>query len=403
MSNIVNVQDLSGNMQNLSIASGGELQAAADLINSQEEAQQLTGLGMLKGMVQTTEGGGKLANSHGVVERLMALVLSQNPQIQYESLLVLLNLCVDNTESVVRMIGRHLAAECIRLLHPFSNVNNDIRENALWLLGNIIGHSVEYRDEVLSMDFNAAFLACFDKYYGDIKLMRIAAWVLANIFREKINDNSQEILILRIVRMFQDHVDTEIICEALSAFSYITEQDRQYVLKMNDLVLCRIMRFLCHPEENFCISAIKIIQELSLESSRIQFLVDNGIFTYLRMVLRSTRPFVRKTACCILTNVTTENPIFVDLAIEAQLYPLVFSCFDTTDKKLLPLREEAAWALVSVIDHKVAKHIRYLTSLERYGYGMLHRLDKLLPEVQTLDIYGGIISALNICYRQFNQ
>merc|ERR1719150_2576796 len=118
----------------------------------------------------------------GIIGRLIEfLKRAENPGLQFEASWALTNVASGTTEHTREIINHGAIPIFVQLL---KSPSDDVREQAVWALGNIAGDSPECRNLVLEAGVLEPLLALCNQN-SKVTLLRNATWTLSNLCRGK--------------------------------------------------------------------------------------------------------------------------------------------------------------------------------------------------------------------------
>merc|ERR1711935_624160 len=103
-------------------------------------------------------------------------------------------------------------------------MGSDVREQAVWALGNIAGNGPELRDVLNQHGVLAALLRFLDDTSTTVATVRIATWTVSNLCRGKVPPPDFAVVSqsLPTLTRLLNHADDEVVAEACWALSYLS-------------------------------------------------------------------------------------------------------------------------------------------------------------------------------------
>ncbi|CAF1221694.1 unnamed protein product [Rotaria magnacalcarata] len=194
----------------------------------------------------------------GIVPRFVDL-------LKFEATWALTNIAWGNSSQVKCVVD---ADAVPALIHLITSTNEDVREQAVWALGNITGDSPEYRDYVLNKGALAPLLHILD-HHPRLTMVRNAAWFLSNLCYGKT-------LVVEIIKVAQAlptltqllyNSDADVLTSACRTISHLLNASHDQIqAALNVFDVLRLIQLLSHPALN--------VQQ-NAESALYNFVMDD--------------------------------------------------------------------------------------------------------------------------------
>ena len=221
----------------------------------------------------------------------------------------------------------------------------EVREQAVWAIGNIAGDSPVCRDAVL----NAHALPNMLKHLSATSkpaFVRNVAWTISNCLRGKPAPPIEVIrLSLPMLARLLYSEDTETLVDALWALSYFTDSDEGDMLQMavESGVCARLAVLLKHDSVTVQTPALRTIGNIVTgDEVQTQVIINHGALESLQFILDSNRKTLKKEACWAVSNVMAGNKEQIQASIDANLVQQLVTILKGNNKET---KREACWAL----------------------------------------------------------
>lgn len=278
--------------------------------------------------------------------------------LQFEVAWVLTNVASGNSQQTKTIVDSGAAQTFIQLLdspHP------EVREQAVWALGNVAGDCTECRDYLLNSGIIPPLVNLLRTSENNVPLTRNAVWTLSNLCRGKAPYADFNLVkeSLPVLAKLLSHTDSEVLSDSCWALSYLCDGPNEKIQAvLNAGVARRLVELLMHEANPVVSAAIRAVGNIVTgEDHQTQIIVNCGALPFLRELLKSERETLRKEACWTISNITAGNRQQIQAVIECNIFPELVSIIERSE---IRTRKEAAWAITNATSGGSPEQIDYL-------------------------------------------
>lgn len=313
----------------------------------------------------------------GVIPRFAELLKRNDCAIlQFEVAWVLTNVASGTSQQTKTIVDSGAAKTFIELLqspHP------EVKEQAVWALGNVAGDCAECRDYLLNSGIMASLLNLLRESEQNVTLTRNAVWTLSNLCRGKQPSADFNLVkdSLPVLARLLAHHDPEVLSDTCWALSYLCDGPNEKIQAvLNAGVARRLVELLMHESNLVVSAAIRAVGNIVTgEDHQTQIIVNCGALPLLKELMLATRETIRKEACWTVSNITAGNRSQIQAVIDKGLFP---DLIDIINRAEVRTRKEAAWAITNATSGGSSEQIDYLV-----GCGAIQALCGLLSVVDN--------------------
>ena len=261
-----------------------------------------------------------------------------------------------------------------------SSPNPDVREQAIWALGNIAGDSPTCRDHVLQAGALYPLLQNLqDSTNGKLSMLRNGIWTLSNFCRGKNPQPKWEYVApaLPMLAKLIHSLDDEVLTDTCWAISYLSDGSNDKIQAVIDSGVCRrlvellqyvffsfsiFLNYNRHPSFNVQTPTLRSVGNIVTgDDLQTQVMLNANVLSALLSLLTSPKDSIRKETCWTISNITAGNANQIQCVIDANLIPPLISILARGDFKS---KKEACWAISNATSGGLSRPeiIRYLVN-----------------------------------------
>eukprot|EP01061_Rhynchopus_euleeides_P008690 TRINITY_DN17833_c1_g2_i1.p1 TRINITY_DN17833_c1_g2~~TRINITY_DN17833_c1_g2_i1.p1 ORF type:complete len:540 (+),score=158.97 TRINITY_DN17833_c1_g2_i1:44-1663(+) len=288
-------------------------------------------------------------NPAPVPQLVQFLGRDDNVALQFEAAWALTNIASGTSEHTCIVVKHGAVPAFIKLL---SCHKEEVREQAVWALGNIAGDSAKLRDQVLGSGILQPLLTII--YSNPLPgTLRNATWTLSNLLRGKPTPDIEKVrMAFPALAYLVKHDDEDVLIDALWAVSYATDGTDDRIEAIVDLKVGERLVQLLHDESTkipvMCPTLRTVGNIVTGTDEQTQEMIESGVLGCFARLLSSPdlKKSVRKECCWAISNITAGTEEQIQSVIAAGLLPLVIKSLEIAE---IDVKKEAAWALANLI------------------------------------------------------
>lgn len=327
---------------------------------------------------------GKVVESNLLPVIVSFLQRHDNYQLQFEAAWTLTNVASGDTKYTQAVVDANAVPLLIALLDsPYE----DVKEQAVWALGNIAGDCTAMRDLTIQNGVVDAILRNLNPKQQRIGTLRNMAWTLSNICRGKPSAPSYvKYQVIPALTALLQNDDDDVISDTLWGLCYITDGSNEQIDAVVSTGACmRIVELLSHSNHTIQTPALRTVGNIVTGSDQAtQTIIDCGAITILNNLLHHQKKNIKKETVWTLSNMCAGTSTQIQSVISAGVIPQLISMMQNEE---FSIRKEATWAISNATSGGTDPQIEFLVTS-----GCCSALTDMLDIHDTL-IIGAVLEA----------
>ena len=320
----------------------------------------------------------------GILPELVSFLGNdEDSTLQFEAAWSLTNVGSGTSEQTKALVD---AKAIPGFVHLLSSRRGELREQAVWALGNIAGDCTAFRDQILEENAMGRLLHCIITS-TQLPLVRNAIWAVSNLCRGKPPPSFSMVSpAIPVLALLLSAPNDEMLVDVCWSLSYLSEGGDERVEKLvqsDDMLVPRLVELMDDGNAAIRVPALRTIGNIVTSDNYTRLVLDCPMaLPNLKKQLNDNRKTVRKEACWAFSNITAGSAADIQMVIDIGVVPVVMGLV-VSEESDFEIRKEALWVLANMFSEGSVDQIVFLVEK---GIIPLFFLFLSLPNAHTIII-----------------
>ena len=243
--------------------------------------------------------------------------------------------------------------------------NEEILEQAVWVLGNIAGEGAASRDIVLSNHALPPLVHCILTHQQSQQILRIGSWALNNLCDSQPRPVLDIHALMPVLHALLRSEDSEVLSHTCWALSHLCDGPSAHIKVVVEANFCwRLVELLQHRSWRVTKPALRTIGNIVCAEDEVdytQFILEAGAVPHLKILIGHSNREIQKEACWTLSNIAAGTCEQIQTVLDSGAIPLLVSLAlqpaGVTDAEV---RSEACWVVLNATSCGSDSQIEFL-------------------------------------------
>lgn len=307
------------------------------------------------------------------------LKLRDHPALQIEGLWALTNIAAGANDNTAVLLHNGIVPNLVSLL---DSPNEDVLEQAVWVLGNLASDGHNTRDMILNAHALPLLVKNLKREGAKTSLLRIIAWTISNLCDGQPRPIFNIGIVLPQLSEMLEKQDTEMLSHVCWALSHLCDGPSTHIQAVVNSSVCkRLVELLGHRSWRVTKPALRAIGNIVCaedDHDYTQHIIECGAVPKLRELIGHSNREIQKEACWTLSNIAAGTIDQIQCVLDSGGIPALIelASSESTDSEV---KSEACWVVLNATSCGSDEQIEYLVK-----YGCISVIRELLQETSMI-------------------
>lgn len=284
----------------------------------------------------------------GFLPKLLQFIESKDEEMYLNAAWALTNVAADCSDAVNYL--RANKVHC-RLIETMRSASAKVREQTLWVLGNMCADSCDAREELLAAGLDEAVVHIVSQQPISVELLKVTCWVISVLCKAKHSK-----FLARVTRFipyllqFFSSDNFSVLSDTMWAFYNLISSDRTLIETIRKQVPLNVVSSLMRDGElHVRRTALRLVGNICLgDSGDVAAVIDAGILPCVLHILETSKDpeALREAAWCI-SNIAADSAEIISYLTSMQVLKTLRAVMNKTSRK--DVHREVFWCIANML------------------------------------------------------